>query len=326
VVAGGILSCVCYTGLIILTKESIVVVHLDEEQVRAVLHWGELIAAMERALAAFSSGRVLQPVRNMLTIEEGKRYLGIMPAAAEDAMGAKLVSFYPGNAGTSIPTHMAMILLFRPETGEPLAVMDGRLITEMRTAAVSAAVTNRLASPDSRALALLGSGLQARAHLEALRHVRELDHVRVWSRTPEHAKRFAEAHGAKATDAEAAVRGADVIVTATNAREPILKGAWLKPGAHVNAVGSPRPTWRELDDQAMASLLVVDSREAVLKESGDVILSNANIYAEVGEIFAGGMPSPVFETTVFKSVGIAIEDIATAKLVFDRASDSHLLT
>jgi thiomorpholine-carboxylate dehydrogenase len=197
--------------------------------------------------------------------------------------------------------------------------MDGRLITEMRTAAVSAAVTKRLASPNSRALALLGSGVQAKAHLEALRHVRELEDVRVWSQTPEHAKRFAEAHGAKASDAETAVRGADVIVTATNARESILKGEWLKPGAHVNSVGAPRPTWRELDDAAMASVLVVDSREAVLKESGDVILSNATIYAEAGEIFAGEKPSPVSETTVFKSVGIAIEDITTAKLVFDRA-------
>jgi ornithine cyclodeaminase/alanine dehydrogenase-like protein (mu-crystallin family) len=162
------------------------VMHLEESDVRAVLQWHELIPSMEKALAAFSTGRVLQPVRNVLTIEEGKRYLGIMPAVAEDSMGLKLVSFYPGNEGTAIPTHMAMVLLFRPETGEPLAVMDGRLITEMRTAAVSAAVTHRLASPNSRVLALLGSGVQAKAHLEALRHVRELDEVRVWSRTPEH--------------------------------------------------------------------------------------------------------------------------------------------
>ncbi len=153
--------------------------HLDEADVRAVLCWDELIVAMEKALAAFSTGRVLQPVRNMLTIEEGRRYLGIMPAVAEAAMGLKVVSFYPGNAGTTVPTHMAMILLFRPETGEPLAVMDGRLITEMRTAAVSAAVTNRLASPDSHILALLGSGVQAKAHLEALSHVRTFDDVRV---------------------------------------------------------------------------------------------------------------------------------------------------
>src|ERR1700737_353092 len=159
------------------------VMYLDEDRICGLLRWDRLIAAMEQALAAFSSGRVLQPVRNMLTIEEGKRYLGIMPAVAEEAMGLKLVSFYPGNAGTGVPTHMAMVLLFRPQTGEPLAVMDGRLITEMRTAAVSAAVTKRLAPPDSRVLALLGSGIQAQAHLEALGRVRDFADVRVWSRT-----------------------------------------------------------------------------------------------------------------------------------------------
>ena len=255
---------------------------------------------MERALAGFSLGEVLQPVRNMLTIEEGKRYLGIMPAVAEDAMGAKLVSFYPGNAGTGVPTHMAMVLLFRPDTGEPLAVMDARLITEMRTAAVSAAATRHLAAPDSRILALLGSGVQADAHLRALREVRSFEEVRVWSRTAEHAVQFAERHQVTAMPAEAAVRGADVVVTATNAVEPILKGGWLKPGAHVNAVGSPRPDWRELDDEAMANILIVDSREAVLKESGDVILSGATIYAEIGEIFAGIKPAPTAATTIFK--------------------------
>ncbi len=294
--------------------------YLDEASVRRVLRWETLIAAMEPALAAFSAGRVLQPVRNMLTIEEGKRYLGIMPAVAEEAMGLKLVSFYPRNAGTAVPTHLAMILLFRSDTGEPLAVMDGRLITEMRTAAVSALVTKHLAPPESRILALLGSGVQASAHLEALSRVRGFDEVRVWSRTPEHARRFAEQHGARAVeDAASAVRDADVVVTATSALEPILKGAWLKPGAHVNAVGAPRPTWRELDDEAMTTtVLVVDSREAVLKESGDVILSHAPIYAEVGEIFAGTKPKPPSgRTTVFKSVGIATEDLWAAKLVYE---------
>jgi ornithine cyclodeaminase/alanine dehydrogenase-like protein (mu-crystallin family) len=292
--------------------------HLGEADVRAVLGWDALIARMESALAAFSSGRVIQPVRNMITIEEGRRYLGVMPAVAEDSMGLKLVSFYPGNAGTAHPTHLAMIMLFRPETGEPLAVMDGRLITEMRTAAVSAAVTKRLASPESRVLALLGSGVQATAHLEALSRVRRFDEVRVWSRTAEHARRFAAAHGARAMDAEAAVRGADVVVTATNALNPILRGAWLKRGAHVNAVGSPRPDWRELDDEAMANTLVVDSREAVLKESGDVILSGARIQAEAGEMFAGTKSVPAADTTVFRSVGLAIEDLAAARLVHDR--------
>jgi ornithine cyclodeaminase/alanine dehydrogenase-like protein (mu-crystallin family) len=297
-----------------------VVLYLGEERVRQLLRWEELILTMERALTAFSRGQVLQPVRQMLTIEERKRYFGIMPAVAADAMGAKLLSFYPGNAGSGVPTHLAMILLFRTDTGEPLAVMDGRLITEMRTAAVSAAVTKSLAPPEVRVLALLGSGVQAHAHLRALSHVRHFEEVRVWSRTAEHAERFAAQHGARPMGIEAAVRGADVVVTATNAIEPILKGAWLKPGAHVNAVGSPRPDWRELDDRAMANMVVVDSREAVLKESGDVILSGAAIYAEVGEIFADTKKVPPSATTVFKSVGLAIEDIAAAKLVYDAAA------
>lgn len=294
--------------------------YFDEDDIRAVLRWDELIVAMERALAQFSAGRVIQPLRSILTIEEEKRYLGLMPAVTADAMGLKAVTFYPANAGSTVPTHMAIVLLFRPDTGEPLAVMDGRLITEMRTAAVSAAVTNRLASPESHVLALLGSGVQAKSHLEALGHVRKFDDVRVWSQTPEHARRFAEEHEVRATDAESAVRGADVVVTATSAREPILRGTWLKPGAHVNAVGANRPTWRELDDDVMANTIVVDSREAARKESGDMIQSNATIYAEVGEIFAGTKASPVAKTTVFKSSGLAIEDVVTAKLVSERLS------
>jgi ornithine cyclodeaminase/alanine dehydrogenase-like protein (mu-crystallin family) len=297
-----------------------VVLYLGEERIRQLLHWEELIPVMEEALAAFSLGRVLQPVRQMVTIEEGKRYLGIMPAITEDAMGAKLVSFYPGNVGTGVPTHLAMVVLFRTDTGEPLAVMDGRLITEMRTAAVSAAVTKYLALPNSRVLTLLGSGVQAHAHLQALSQVRHFEEVRVWSRTAEHAARFAEQHGGKAMDIAAAVHDADVVVTATNATTPFLEGAWLKQGAHVNAVGSPRPSWRELDDRAMANTLVVDSREAVLKESGDVILSGATIAAEAGEIFTGTKTFPASATTIFKSVGIAIEDIATAKLIYHAAT------
>ena len=289
---------------------------LSEADVAKVLRYEHLIPAMEKALSAFSAGRIIQPVRNMLTIEEGKRFLGIMPAVAEDGMGAKLVCFYPKNSGSPLPTHLAMIMLFEPETGQPLAFMDGRLITEMRTAAVSAAVTRHLAS-DGRVLALLGSGVQAKAHLQALRHVCTFDEVRVWSWTPDHAQRFAALHGARAMDLEPAVRGADVIVTATNALQPFLKGEWLKQGAHVNAVGSPRPTWRELDDTAMRNVLIVDSRDAVLKESGDVILSKAPIFAEAGEVFAGLKIPERSATSVFKSVGIAVEDIAAARLVYD---------
>ena len=300
--------------------------YFGQDSVRAVLEWDPLIDAMEAALLDFSSGRVLQPLRTMLTVEEGQRYLGVMPAVAEHAMGLKLVSFYPANAEKGVPTHHAMIVLMRPDTGEPLAAMDGALITEMRTAAVSAAVTRRLAASDARVLALIGSGVQARAHLAALSRVRTFDDVRVWSRTPDHARRFAAEQGATAMkDVRAAVEGADVIVTATNAQEPVLRGAWVKRGAHVNAVGAARPNWRELDDDLMtSSALIVNSREAALKESGDVILSRAAIYAEAGEVFSGAKARPpAGRTTVFKSLGLAVEDIAAATLVHARLAHAH---
>jgi thiomorpholine-carboxylate dehydrogenase len=294
--------------------------YLDEEAVRARLRWDELIAAMERALAEFSRGTMIHPVRSVLTIEERRRYLGIMPAVIGDVMGLKFVTFYPVNAEAGIPTHNATILLYRTDTGQPLAAMDGRLITEMRTAAVSAAITKYLAPAESRILALLGSGVQAHSHLKALSYVRSFSEVRVWSRTPAHAERFAHEYGATAAaSAEVAVRGADVVVSATAASEPILKGAWLKPGAHVNAVGSSRPDWRELDNEAMANVVVVDSRDAAAKEAGDVILANARIYAEIGEIFAGIKPATPAVTTVFKSVGLAVEDVAAARLVIGDA-------
>jgi thiomorpholine-carboxylate dehydrogenase len=261
---------------------------------------------------------VIQPVRTMLTVEEGQRFLAVMPAVMREGMGAKLVCFYPKNAGSEWPTHLATIMLFDTESGRPLAVLDGRLITEMRTAAVSAAVTRRLAPGGARVLALLGSGVQARAHLEALRQVCRFDEVRVWSRSPAHAQAFAARHAVRAMDAEDAVRGADVIVTATSSREPVLRGAWLKAGAHVNAVGACLPTWRELDDEALnRSTLIVDSREAALRESGDVILSGARIFAEAGEVFAGAKLPSREATTVFKSLGLAVEDIAAARLVYD---------
>jgi thiomorpholine-carboxylate dehydrogenase len=294
------------------------VLFLDEPAVRELLRWEELIPAMERALAEFSRGSVLNPVRAVLTIEEGRRYVGLMPAVASDVMGLKFVAFYPSNAGTEQPTHQATIVLYRTADGQPLAVMDGRLITEMRTAAVSAAITNYLAPPKSSVLAILGSGVQAGAHLAALRHVRDFSEVRVWSRNARHAQRFAREHGVSAAaTAEEAVRGAGVVVTATAAHDPIVRGAWLKQGAHVNAVGSSRPDWRELDDDAMANTVVVDSREAAAVEAGDVILAKAKVYAEVGEIFAGLKAAVPSDTTIFKSVGLAVEDIAAAKLVLE---------
>ncbi|MCB4820877.1 ornithine cyclodeaminase family protein [Roseicella aerolata] len=292
----------------------------DEAQVRAVLRMEDLIPAVEQALIAFSAGRVAQPVRQMLTVEPQGGFFGAMPAAGEVGMGVKLVTFYPGNAGRGLHTHMAMILLFDPETGEPLAVMDGRLITEMRTAAASAVATRALAAPEAGVLAILGTGVQARVHVEALRLVRSFQEVRIWGRTPAKAARLADELGAVAMPlAEDAVRGADVVVTATSSLEPVLQGAWLAPHAHVNAVGWRGPKGRELDEAAMRGAFVVaDSREAVLRESGDVLLSGAEVQAELGEILAGRQRVPPGMRTVFESVGMAVEDVAAARLVHDR--------
>ncbi|HEU4770622.1 MAG TPA: NAD(P)-binding domain-containing protein [Candidatus Udaeobacter sp.] len=291
---------------------------LNEEQVREHLRMTELISAMEKALIDFSAGRVTQPVRSIISIDPPGGFLGLMPALTPDGLGLKAVTFYPSNAERGIPTHMATIFLVDPQTGTPLAIMDGRLITEMRTAAVSAAATKLLASLNARVLAILGSGVQARSHVEALRLVRQFEEIRVWSPTLEHAKRFAEEIGATAMSSpQEAARDADVIVTVTGSKAPVLKGDWLKPGCHVNAIGACRPDWRELDDEAMQKNVVfVDSREGALKESGDVILSGAKIYAEIGEALAGKIPAQANATTIFKSLGMAVEDIAAATLVY----------
>ncbi|PYI47288.1 MAG: ornithine cyclodeaminase [Verrucomicrobia bacterium] len=291
---------------------------LDEEQVRHHLRMVDLIPAMEKALIDFSAGKVTQPVRSVIKVEVAAAtgFLGLMPALTPNGLGLKAVTFYPSNAERGIPTHMATIFLVDPETGTPLAIMDGRLITEMRTAAVSSAATKLLAPPDAKVLAILGSGVQARSHVEALQLVRKFEEIRVWSPTREHAQRFAKEIGATAMSDEGAVRGADVIVTVTNSKTPVLKGAWLKPGCHVNAIGACRPDWRELDDDSMRNVVFVDSREGALKESGDVILSGAKIYAELGEALAGKVPARANETTIFKSLGMAVEDIAAAMLVY----------
>jgi ornithine cyclodeaminase/alanine dehydrogenase-like protein (mu-crystallin family) len=290
---------------------------LDEETLRPLLRMEELIPAMERALADFSAGRVVQPVRSIVPVTEHRGFMGVMPAVYGDVMGAKLVTLYPENIARGIPTHQAVIALFNAQTGEPLAMMDGRLITELRTAAVSAVATKLLSAPDARSLAILGSGVQARAHYRALSMVRKFDDIRVWSRNQENARTLAEEIGATAMSAEDAVRGADVVVTVTGSPTPILHGAWLKAGALVNAVGAVGTKNRELDDDAMRGAVIVDSREAAMKESGDILLANAEIYAELGELLGGSRPMPQAEITVFKSLGLAVEDLASAKLVLE---------
>jgi len=290
---------------------------LDERAVHDLLSMEELIPAMATAMADLSSGKVVQPGRVMLPVADHQGFLGLMPAYG-GALGAKLVAFYPNNQG--IPSHHAVILLFKPETGEPLVTMDGRLITEMRTAAVSAVATRLLARPEASVLGILGSGVQARSHLAAMRLVRTIRDVRVWS--PRNAPAFAKEFGVRAVaSAEEAVRGADIVVVATSSQTPVLSGAWLAPGTHINAVGAPRPTWRELDDEALRKArLYVEQREAATLESGDVIFSG-KIFAEIGEVVAGEKPgrqSPD-EITLYKSVGVAVQDVVSADLVYRKA-------
>ncbi len=285
-------------------------------------------------------GQVLQPVRVALIVPPHGGFLGLMPAHMQStgALAAKLVTFYPQNAAKSLPTHLAVILLWDSATGEVLAMMDGRLITEMRTAATSAAATQVLARPDARVLAILGSGVQARSHLDAMQRVRSLAEARVWSRTPANVRRFVDEmrpHAALAirayASAEEAVRGADLIVTATSATTPVLRGAWVATGTHINAVGAPRPDWRELDTDAVRQARVfVDSRAGALAESGDLLvpikegaISAEHIRGEIGEVLAGTVTGRTDsrEVTVFKSLGMAVEDVATAHFVYAQARE-----
>jgi len=291
---------------------------LSEQDVRSLLTMDELIPAMASALADLSNNKSIQPVRTIVPVSDHHGFLGVMPAY-NGALGAKLVTFYPENKG--IHTHNGVILLFRPETGEPIAMMDGRLITEMRTAAVSAVATDLLARHDVKTLAIIGSGVQAQSHLEALRIVREFSEVRVWS--PRNARAFADQHSITASPtAEEAVRSADVVVVATSAQQPVLFGKWISPGTHINAIGANRPTWRELDNDVLTmSKIYVESRESALVESGDLIAAG-EIFAEIGEVVSRKMPARQTddEVTLFKSLGTAVEDIAAADLVYQKAT------
>jgi thiomorpholine-carboxylate dehydrogenase len=289
---------------------------LNEDQVRAVLSYDELIPAIRQALMDFSAGTVIQPLRTVMSVASCGGWFAVMPAVYGRVMGAKMVTFYPGNVAIEKHTHMAMIQLFRSDTGEPLAVMDGRLITEMRTAAVSAVAVDLLARYDARVLGILGSGVQARSHVQALARVRKFEEIRVWSRSEENARRFAEEVGARVTTVEEAVTGADVVLTLTSSPVPILQGRWLKKDALVCAVGAVTPDRRELDDEAMRGAVVVESREAAMREPGDILLAKAEVTAEIGELLNGVSLEKTGRPVVFKSVGIAIEDIAAAQLVY----------
>lgn len=313
---------------------------LTEADLAPLFDTRALVDLMERTLAAFSAGRVRQPVRTVVWMPEHESGFGVMPGAMPDGgpAGLKLVALAPRNAQRGLPTHLATILVLDPVTGALVALLDGRLVTEKRTAAVSAAAARRLAVPGAGTLALLGSGVQAASHLEAYAAVLPLTEVRVWSPTAERREAFARAHdgthGApvRATaSAEEAVRGANLVVTATSAREPVLRGAWLAAGAHVAAVGASTAQFRELDAEAVRrSRVWVDSLAAAKVEAGDLLAAEREgdwsmdrVVGELGAVFAGSVPGrgDAREVTLFKSLGLACEDLATADWLLARARE-----
>lgn len=291
---------------------------IGEDQVAALLNWTPLIDTLEQAMISFSAGRVEQPVRQMVSVPGHDAIIAAMPAVGE-AMAVKIVTLYHDNAGTELPTHQAVILVFNKDNGSPLALMDGRLITEMRTAAGSAAAARALAPENPEILTVMGNGVQAEAHVAALSAVREWNTLRLWSRNSQKGEALADKLGATfIAEAETAVRDADIVACTTSAIEPILCGEWVKPGAFVTAVGWNTADGRELDDAAMANTVVVESRDAAHNQAGNVRGSRCDVFAEIGEIYAGTHEVPAGATVIYDSVGIAIMDVAAAQLVYDQ--------
>jgi ornithine cyclodeaminase len=304
---------------------------LSHDDVRRLLPMDECIELMEAALSDLARGRAWQPLRFVIRPPEEQTLMGLMPAHRSEpqrAYGLKAICIFPENPAQGLDAHQGGVLLCDGETGQLRALLDASAVTAVRTAAVSAVATRALAREDAKELAILGAGVQARSHLEALPHVRQFERMRIWSRTPEHAQAVAaeaELPVEVAESAEAAVAGADVVVTATSSREPVLERSWLAPGAHVNAVGSSIPTTRELDDATMAeAALFCDARESLVNEAGDYLmagLSEESIRAELGEVLTGsaGGRRDDAELTVFKSLGLGVEDLAAAEHVYERA-------
>ena len=332
---------------------------LTEADVKAVLTMDDLIETMASALRRFSTGRVAQPVRTVIPVTGNDAFFATMPAYVRDAdqkedvanfgrarpvcgaaLGAKLVTLFGGNAARGLPTHLASIVLLDPATGALLALLDGRYITEARTAAVSAVSSRLLAREAAASLAIIGSGVQARSHLDALSRVHTLRQVTVWSPNKLHRDQFVNdvVKDVALTAADhpgEAVVGADVIVLATSSPAPVIENGWVKPGAHVMSVGACRPNQREMDPALIArGRLFVDSRVAALVESGDVVMGIAegrfgadHIVAELGEV-ADGNPGRRSDTevTIFKSLGMAVEDVTAANLAYRRAVEKGLGT
>jgi ornithine cyclodeaminase len=314
---------------------------VNQAEVPKLLPMSECVDVMARAFAALARGEANMPVRQILWLAEKTGALGLMPAhlTSQAALGLKAVTFFPRNEGTDLDSHQGAVLLFETGRGRLLAVIDATSVTSVRTAAVSGLATRLLARPDAGDLALVGSGVEARTHLEAMLAVRKLRRIRVASKTFERARNFAgresKRHGIAVTpcrSVEEAVSGADIVCTVTSSREPVVQGAWLSPGAHVNAVGSSVATARELDGAAVArSRLFVDHRVSALTEAGDFLLAraegavdDAHIIGELGQALTGqitGRASPS-DITLFKSVGLAIEDVAAAQHIYSKARGS----
>ena len=308
---------------------------INDELVRKLLPMDTCIDAMEQAIVTLARDNAVQPLRSLLWQPDHAGLLGMMPGwlGEPQALGIKVVTIFPGNHGTELDAHQGVVLLFDTTDGRLLAVIDATEITGIRTAAVSAVATRHLAAPDACVLAILGSGTQAQTHLEAMLCVREITRVRVWSRRPESAERFVAAASRRwdceietAPTARDAVRDAGIICTTTSASEPVLEGAWIAPGSHVNAVGACLPTTRELDTEAVRqSRLFVDRRESALNEAGDFLIPRAegaiddeHIVGELGDVVTGRVPGRVSpgDRTLFKSLGLAVEDLAAAHHVY----------
>jgi ornithine cyclodeaminase/alanine dehydrogenase-like protein (mu-crystallin family) len=312
---------------------------LNEAEVVRLLSIAECIEVMEQALSALARGEFSQPLRTIFKPDKVKGVLAMMPAfraGQEPLFGLKAICVFPGNAAIGKDAHQGGVLLFSGETGEPLAMANASAITSIRTAAVSAVATRSLAREDASELAIIGAGVQAHAHLEAISCVRSIRRARIASLRLDRARRFAEEMEIKfsfaveaVATAEAAVRGADLIVTATNAREPVLKREWISPGTHINAVGTYSPSAREIDTATMtAATLFVDRRESALNEAGDYLIAAKegaigpeHIRAEVGEVLIGAHPGRTSpdEITIFKSLGLAIEDLSAVAYLYYKA-------
>lgn len=318
---------------------------LSEKQVQTLIDIRELIEALEQAHIQYSMGKAVMPVRLVVPLPDIKGRITSMPGYLDQdkALGMKVVTYFQDNPTRGLPAILATIMLFSSETGKIIAAIDGSHITAIRTACASAMATNALANPSTAVMGILGAGVQARAHIQALTEVRKLEQIKLYSPSGASAetikKEMEPKVGVKIAvgkSAEETVRDSDLVVTVTTAKAPILKPDWLKPGSHINAVGSHRPDFRELDGATLArSKVVVDSREAIMAECGDVLLAikedsfAANdIYGEIGEVLAGVKPGRTAdsEITLYKSVGIAIQDVATARLVYDKALKRNIGT